>query len=228
MTSAWYAFAVEQTLRQTQHVVLWWPVFVAVGVGVFFSLASAPQPLAGVTVLGLAVALRFAFRKVLILRFLCFVLALYAAGFRAAQFRTARVAAPILAEEIGPTYVTGSVVLVEPVEVASRVTSDGLSLDELPRSEIPERVRVRLPASHGAPRISKRIKVGLFSDLPGVRSHQGHLIFSGIVFSLVGRRWVFRWPMAIHRRLVGRREIHGRSRNRTSCEGGGAIGNKSA
>ena len=145
--------------RQVFHAMLWWPVCFATGIGLFFSLAADPPVWSGAGVFLIALSIRVMFQGYPILRTVGFVLALAAAGFCAAQVRTARVDAPILSEETGPAIVTGTVVMLEPVGTVSRVTLDRLAIDRLGTEAVPERVRIRLPASHGASQIGERIAV---------------------------------------------------------------------
>ncbi len=63
--------------------------------------------------------------------------------------------------------ITGSVVNVEPDDSASRVTLDRLTITFLNQDELPERVRVRIPGSHGAPRIGERIRIRSVVRPPG-------------------------------------------------------------
>lgn len=161
--------------QQAQMAVLWWPVGIAIGVGFFFSLPEDPPDLSGPTTLAVALALCLSVKWLLpnlatdsqVLRLLMFAILLSAIGFCAAQVRTALVAAPILSDEIGPSQVIGSVVIVEPLGRASRVTLDRLVISELDEAATPHQVRVRLPASHGAPQVGDRIQVRAMINPPG-------------------------------------------------------------
>ncbi len=102
---------------------------------------------------------------------LSLVAVLMAAGFCAAQLRTARIVAPVLMEEVGPAMISGTVIIVEPDDSASRVTLNRLSINRLPKSDTPERLRLRLrlriPGSHGTPRIGDLITVRAVVRPPG-------------------------------------------------------------
>lgn len=154
-------------ITQTSQAVLWWPVCVAIGVGVFFALPTDPPTWSGPLALTSFLLLRLGVRDHQFARLILFALMLGAIGFTAAQLRTARVAAPILAEEIGPAMVSGSVVLVESMGRANRVTLDRLSIPELEPEKTPGKVRVRLPVGHGEPRIGQRIEVRAVIRPPG-------------------------------------------------------------
>ena len=75
---------------------LWIPVGFATGVGSYFALQREPAAWLGAVVLGLAVAVGVLGRRRPGLLLACLALAVVAAGFAAAQFRTASVAAPVL------------------------------------------------------------------------------------------------------------------------------------
>lgn len=153
--------------RQAPHAVLWWPVGVAVGVGLFFALPFDPPMASGLVALVSILFFRWVFASHFGLRIVLFALALSALGFIAAQIRTENVAAPMLGKEVGPAFVSGTVIMVEPRGRNTRVTLDRLSISELEQDGIPHRVRVSLPASHGAPETGQRIKVRAVLRPPG-------------------------------------------------------------
>ena len=86
---------------------LWLPAGFATGVGCYFALDREPVAWLGAVVLGLAVATGILGRRRPVLLLTCLALAVVSAGFTAAQFRTASVAAPILEKRIGPVAVSG-------------------------------------------------------------------------------------------------------------------------
>jgi competence protein ComEC len=86
---------------------LWLPVGFATGVGGYFGLDREPAAWLGVVVLSLAVATAVLGRRRSGILLACLTLAVVSAGFTAAQFRTASVAAPILEKRIGPVAVSG-------------------------------------------------------------------------------------------------------------------------
>lgn len=69
--------------------------------------------------------------------------AVIAAGFGVAQWRTAAVAAPVLSERLGPTTVTGRVAVAETFPSGSRVTLDRPAIAGLRPDRIPEKIRLR-------------------------------------------------------------------------------------
>ena len=140
----WIVSLRKEVEQQEAHTVLWWPVFFALGIGVFFSLPVDPPLLSGVIVLGLTIGVRAAvYRGSPTFRLALFAM-LVAAGFCAAQLRTVRVAAPVLMEEVRPVTITGTVVVVEPDGSANRVTLNRLTVGRLGTDGTPDRVRVRV------------------------------------------------------------------------------------
>lgn len=92
---------------------------------------------------------------------------LLALGFAAAEFRTYRVAAPILNEEIGPAMVTGRIAEIEANGAGQRLTLEDLDIAALAQEDTPRRVRIRIPESHGTPDIGTRIAVRAVVRPPG-------------------------------------------------------------
>lgn len=160
-------FLSEELEKQSSHAVLWWPVVMAIGIGIFFALPSDPQPWIGGLCLVAVLAVRTAFRNSFWVRLFTLVLALISVGFCAAQLRTHLVDAPSLLEDVGPTPVTGTVVQVEPSGSAHRVTLDRLRISGVSEDQTPAKVRVRIPGSHGVPRVGQNIEVRSILRPPG-------------------------------------------------------------
>ena len=76
--------------------------------------------------------------------FLAIALLIPALGFTASQFRTWRVAAPILTEEIGPVRISGRVEEVDFGDKGVRMVLADPTIPWLSAAETPLRVRVRL------------------------------------------------------------------------------------
>ncbi len=121
---------------------LWLPVAFAMGIGVYFSLALEPPLWWGLA--GVLAALGF----VLIVRRAPFGVALsllalaFAAGFLAAQARSAWVEAPVLAKRIGPVWVAGEIEALEPRAKGARITLRQPRMDRLAAGKTPARVRI--------------------------------------------------------------------------------------
>ncbi len=131
--------------NQRSRLLLWWPVFMAVGIGIYFALRFEPDFAAIVSVgcLGGAGALLFWFQSASA-RFLATALALVCAGFVLVCMRSAVVSAPILER---PYYggVEGRIIgLDRSASDAPRVLLDEVVLFGLAPALTPERVRISL------------------------------------------------------------------------------------
>lgn len=167
--AVWGDWIVREFAHQIPHRILWYPVALAVGIGTYFSLPVDPPIWSGALVLFLSIAVYACAsrNRVSATSISAFGFMLFALGFCAAQIRTERVTAPILPEEIGPTVVLGTVVQTEPVDSASRVLLDRLEIAGVTSQDTPERVRIRLPGSHGQPNVGERISVRAILRPPG-------------------------------------------------------------
>lgn len=143
--------AVERLVAERDRWPLWLPAFLGAGIAAYFALPFEPEFWLGPAALGLAaaVALLGRRRSGVLLPALC--LAVMALGFAAAEWRSFRVAAPVL-ERRGAAVVEGTVAEVEMLPGGgARVALDHLSFDR-PLEAVPARIRLRLGAE--APSVS--------------------------------------------------------------------------
>ncbi len=139
---------------------LWIPVGFAAGVGGYFALEREPAAWLGAVVLGLAAAAGVLGRRRPGLLLACLALAVVSAGFAAAQFRTASVAAPVLEKRIGPVAVSGRIVAVERRAAGWRLTLEAPEIGFLEPERTPARVRVVvLHASGGHVEPGQRVRL---------------------------------------------------------------------
>ncbi len=124
--------------------VLWLPVGVGTGIGVYFALPAEPPPWPAGAVLLVSLAVLAAARQRPGLRLLMIAIAAVAAGFVAAQVRAVLVEAPMLERRIGPLTVEGRVVEVEPLGRGRRILLDDLRIAGMAAVETPRRARIRL------------------------------------------------------------------------------------
>ena len=132
--------------------VLWLPVGLGMGIGLYFALSIEPAiwwgPVALIGVVAFVYLLGGSFRQYRsIVIALSVVLGVIATGFTVAKFRTVLMATPMLLERIGPTSVTGQVYRVEGLPGGPRLTLDNPRIGHLGPAETPDRVRVRLRGS---------------------------------------------------------------------------------
>ena len=130
-------------IAERERWALWLPVAFAGGIAVYFGLKAEPPAwpgaLAGAA--GLAAYLWFR-RDRSVPAAVALLLVAAAAGFAAAQVRTALVQAPVLTKRIGPVWILGQVESVEPRDVGVRLTLTHLDIARLTPSQTPARVRI--------------------------------------------------------------------------------------
>lgn len=137
-------FAEEQ-----ERLALWLPVFLGLGIGVYFALPSEPAWSTGALLLVLAGGFMAAARMTAeagLGRVAASALIAAAIGFAAAQVRTANVAAPVLDQKTGPASLNGRIVLVEtlPAGEGARITLERIRSSLIAPERTPEYVRLRL------------------------------------------------------------------------------------
>ncbi|MBL8700538.1 MAG: ComEC family competence protein [Alphaproteobacteria bacterium] len=137
--------------------VLWLPVFVGCGIALYFALAR--EPAAGLGAIGVLAcgSLRWLLRHRRGVAVLATIALAMALGFAAAQLRSGRVAAPVLAERWGPAELSGRVVSVELRPEGRRLILDRLAMPGLTEAQVPARVRLKLPPSAQIPIPGDRI-----------------------------------------------------------------------
>ncbi len=144
---------------------LWMPVFMAAGIGWYFSLNFEPPGI--LSGLGLAVcvsltALAFPGRRTSGLQGMAYGCALaalmVALGLGLAQARTHRLAAPMLEKALGPVDLSGTVQNVEMLEAGKgvRLILGDLAIERLAPEKTPRFVRVRVREAEGI-RVGQRL-----------------------------------------------------------------------
>ena len=127
---------------ERQRVFLWVPVLFGAGGGLYLSLPAEPIGWIAPAVAGLFALAAMLLRRHTAPALGLAALALLAAGVAAADWRTDRVSAPVLADPIGPTDVSGRVVWVGAGVGPQRYLLDRVSIEGLATTETPARVRI--------------------------------------------------------------------------------------
>lgn len=184
-TSNKYSFSLES---EQSRFVLWTPVALAAGIALYFLLNVEPPLWSGAA--GLLAALFFLSltkgRNVPLLALAGIGAALFCAGFGAAQWRTAFVAAPVLERAVGPTSVEGRIVVLESRLKGARVTLENVRIGGLGPERIPKKVRVVLSGKQPQLQVGDWIWVRARLSpppppaAPGAFDFQRRLYFSGI------------------------------------------------
>ena len=140
---------------ERQRVFLWMPVLFGAGSGLYLTLPVEPIGWVAPVAAGLFALAALLLRRHAAPALGLAALALLAAGFAAADWRTDRVSAPVLAEAIGPTDVSGRVVWVGAGNGPQRYLLDHVSIEGLAAAETPVRVRLSvrsaIPDGAGVP-----------------------------------------------------------------------------
>ncbi len=133
---------------EKERLTLWLPVFFASGIGGYFALSFEPPLWLGAAALGAFLMLGLVFRRGRPGPNIVFGVVLsasaLAAGFTVAQWRTALIDGPMITRRIGPTGVTGRIVLFERFPKGSRVTLEKVRIIGLAPARTPQKVRLRL------------------------------------------------------------------------------------
>jgi competence protein ComEC len=128
---------------------LWLPVALGCGIAVYFELPFEPSLWLGPTIAGIGLLVVWAATPGAPMAPFGLAVIAVGTGFGIAAWRTAEVAAPILARTYGPAIVQGRVVEVALLPEGRRVVLDQLSLRGIRPEETPARVRISLRRSGG-------------------------------------------------------------------------------
>ncbi len=132
--------------RQEGRGGVWIPVPLAVGIALRLSLFPAVPITLMAGVAGVAGAGTFLSRRHFRAFSFCLGIFLVAAGFLVAAFRMHTVAAPVLAREIGPVSISGTVLSVSETKSRRRLLLDAPEIGRLSPEKTPQRVRISASA----------------------------------------------------------------------------------
>jgi len=149
----------DEVLAQVGSAFLRLVVVFASGIGVFFAWPTDPWPWLGPLLSSLAVGGLLLRRRMDGVAMGVLGLLAFGLGLTAAQVRTRTMDAPALAYEIGPLEVVGRVYDVEREPGRIRVILERVQFDADDVTQKPVRVRLSVPAKHGAPRVGDVIAV---------------------------------------------------------------------
>ncbi len=122
--------------------ILWIPVFIGFGIGIYFSLPEEPSLYIGIVGSTVFLPSILLFRRKTGLFQLSILLFAVFLGHLAAQIRTLDVDHVVLAKETGPTRVIGKVVRVEPKTNGVRLLLESVMVRGLEPFDTPETVRI--------------------------------------------------------------------------------------
>jgi competence protein ComEC len=138
---------------------IWTPVLLGIGVALYFLLPREPRLSSGLLLFAATVALGFSLRHRAAWARFAVVLAMVAAGFLAAELRTAIVAAPVLHAPVGPAMVSGRVAEVELQAKSARILLADVRITGLDRANTPAQVRIGLTRYSDIPKLGDRLNL---------------------------------------------------------------------
>ncbi len=133
----------HELLSERDRWVLWLPVAFGSGVAVYFLFPYEPPAWLGITGAAVVAVVGLVGRTRPWLVIAALALGAACAGFAAAQWRTAQVAAPVIAKRTGPVEITGQIRDLSLLPSGVRLVLQHLQVPDLPAEATPVRVRVR-------------------------------------------------------------------------------------
>lgn len=204
---------VDEFISQADRAFLWLAVAFAAGIAVFFTWPSDPPSWFGPFFVATAIGGVLLRRRLDLITGCALAVLAFGMGISAAQVRVDAVRAPVLEHEIGPLDVAGFATEVEREPGRIRVILERARFEAEGVSRKPARIRLSLPAKHGAPRVGDRIVVRAVLRpperpvVPGGFEYQRFLFFERIGalgYSL--QPWQLRKPARDEGMLNGARE----------------------
>lgn len=190
-TASW---VLEQFYLQRQNAFLWCPVFLALGIGLYFSLDFEPPLILSIIIWLIAsILLLLVFHtreeglSKRIVYYLSFALVLITTGFTASNIRTQIVYTPVLEKKVGAAEVTGTIKSIEQLEgkKGSRIILGNVSIENLAAEKNPRLIRLQVRADENlAPGQKIKGLSGLnppsSAVLPGAFNFRRYLYFQSI------------------------------------------------
>lgn len=143
-----YAQLESRLEAERTRLVLWLPVGIAFGIGLYFALPTEPGwGVAAAVLAAVLVLLRFDGAGRLVLAAPLMMAGAAAVGFLAADVRTSLVAAPVLSERMGPVRIEGTIrVLTHDADDGTRLLLAVRAIEGIAPDALPARVRLAVRA----------------------------------------------------------------------------------
>ncbi len=139
---------------------LWLPVFLGIGIAIYFELPTEPPVWLGAVAIGIVAIAIVLISGSSVGRPVLLVFLMIAFGFAAASWRQHSVSAPVIAKRIGPVMVSGVVWTLEQKEKRYRITLHDVGIERLQANATPARVRLSLASKFlGEVKIGDQLQV---------------------------------------------------------------------
>ncbi len=180
---------------QKENSFLWYPVFFALGVAVYFSIPFEPPLILSAFIWSFAAAIYLLIRtlrdKSALLHLVVsasFFVILILSGFLSSNVRTNVIATPIIEKKLGPVDIIGTIISIEKMEEGKgrRIIIENLEIEKLAKDKTPRKIRLRLRDNIGDVKIGQRIKILALLNppsapiLPDGFDFRRYLYFQGI------------------------------------------------
>lgn len=138
-----------------------WPVWLSIafgaGIAIYFALPQEPPAALGVAALAAVAVSTALLRRHDAAWAAGFLICAVAAGFAAAQWRTAQMTGIMLPASMERALYVGVVEQIELLPAGQRVTLRNVDIKDLPRAATPERIRIRVVASQPELRVGQKV-----------------------------------------------------------------------
>jgi competence protein ComEC len=177
-----------QIYLQTGRLFYWSPVFLSLGIILYFSLPFEPSFWPALLAVPISLFSLFGLRKnrLWFILTLCLIV-LPSCGFFLSKLHVMCIHTPMINKEIGPVTITGTLKALEIMkpDYDARIILEDLSIEDLAQNDTPKAVRLRLRRDYGlnvGQRISALAELTPVSGpaMPGGFDFRRHLYFQGI------------------------------------------------
>lgn len=138
-----------------------WPVWLSIafgaGIAVYFALPEEPHWSVGLVACAVGLVATLALRRLDVAWTIGILLCAMAAGFAAAQWRTAQMSGVMLPAALERALYVGIVEQIELLPAGQRVTLRDVDIKDMPRAETPARIRIRIVVAQPELRIGQKV-----------------------------------------------------------------------
>jgi competence protein ComEC len=129
-------------LQEKDNWILWFPVFLIIGILIYFQLPDEPKLIYGLTTLFIFSITSYFTRKYRALFWISIVTITIICGFLAANLRTISIDAPVLKKAIGVRKINAKIKEIQVMPHGKRYILDDLIIEGLPIDQTPKKIRI--------------------------------------------------------------------------------------